>query len=217
MKPLTVLGIDLAGSPKRPTGVCLLRGLRASTSVAHSDEEILAAAMAGVGLVAIDAPVSLPTRRCCLRNNCVCAGKAHFRECDLELRKFGIKFFPITLGPMRMLTQRGMRLKEEFERRGFEIVETYPGGAQDLLGMPRQKDPAGLGRALMRYGITGDIEKESITRDELDAITCALVARLCVKGKHLALGNPSEGQIILPRPKAQSKKTHRRRRPRASL
>ncbi|GAB4345004.1 MAG: DUF429 domain-containing protein [Candidatus Abyssubacteria bacterium] len=203
MKLITVLGLDLAGSPRRPTGICLLKGLRASTKIAYSDEEILAAATPDIRLVAIDAPLSLPAGRCCLRDDCACAGKAHFRQCDLDLRGHGIRFFPITLGPMRMLTERGMRLKEELERRGLEVVETYAGGAQDILGMPRQKDPAGLRRALKRYGIRGDVERESITRDELDAVTCALVARLHVKGKHFALGISTEGQIILPRPDAQ--------------
>lgn len=37
-KPFVVLDIDLAGSPRRPTGLCLLRGLRAKTQVAFSDD-----------------------------------------------------------------------------------------------------------------------------------------------------------------------------------
>src|SRR5512136_1794216 len=101
------VGIDLAGSEKRVSGVCLLEGKKAKVYRVYSDEEILRIIGQEVAVVAIDAPLSLPRGRCCLRNDCPCLGKAHFRICDLELRKMKIKFFPITLGPMRMLTLRG--------------------------------------------------------------------------------------------------------------
>ena len=162
MTPIVVIGIDLAGSPKRPTGICRLSAMTASTHVAFSDEEVLEALTDDARLVAVDAPLSLPRGRCCLRSDCECVGKAHFRDCDLELRKMAIKFFPITLGPMRMLTERGMRLKDEIEGRGFEVVETFPGGAQDIWGIPRQKDPRGLRRGLKRLGIKGSIGKRGI-------------------------------------------------------
>jgi predicted nuclease with RNAse H fold len=145
-RSLRVVGIDLAGSHKRPTGFCFLERNRAEVSVLHTDEEILRAVGKGVHAVAVDAPLSLPRGRCCLRDDCPCAGKAHFRACDLELRAMKIKFFPITLGPMRQLTVRGLRLKESLERKGIEVFETYPGAAQDIWGVPRQKDPAGLKR-----------------------------------------------------------------------
>lgn len=38
---LVIVGIDLAGSPKRPTGLRVLRDLTAETHVVFSDEEIL--------------------------------------------------------------------------------------------------------------------------------------------------------------------------------
>lgn len=200
MRPIVVLGIDLAGSPKRPTGVCRLAATSASVRLAFSDEEILAAATSDIRLVAIDAPLSLPRGRCCLRDDCECAGRSHFRRCDLGLREMGIRFFPLTIGPMRMLTDRGMRLKEELENRGLDVVEAFPGGAQDIWGIPRQKDPRGLRRGLKKLGVKGDIDRRGISAHELDAITCALVARLHVQRKSLALGDPEEGRIILPRP-----------------
>ena len=39
-KPYVVVGVDLAGSPRRPTGVCLLKGMRTKTYIAFGDEEI---------------------------------------------------------------------------------------------------------------------------------------------------------------------------------
>jgi hypothetical protein len=40
-KSPVVLGVDLAGSVRRPTGVCILHGLKAETHVVFGDEEIL--------------------------------------------------------------------------------------------------------------------------------------------------------------------------------
>jgi len=55
-RPLIVVGVDLAGSPGRPTGVCILRGLNAQTSIAFGDEEITELIKgAGPDLVTVDA------------------------------------------------------------------------------------------------------------------------------------------------------------------
>ena len=111
MRPLVALGVDLAGSPKRPTGICLLRALKAQTAIAYGDEEILElVAETGPGIIAIDAPLTLPPGRKSIDD----VNGSHFRPCDMELRRRGIRFFPITLGPMRLLTVRGMKLKSEF-------------------------------------------------------------------------------------------------------
>ena len=200
-----VVGIDLAGSEKRATGFCLLERNRAEVSVLHTDEEILRAVGKGVRAAAIDAPLSLPRGRCCLKDDCPCVGKAHFRVCDLELRKMGIKFFPITLGPMRQLTLRGLRLKEKLESRRIEVFETYPGAAQDIWGIPRQKNPQGLKRGLSRFKVGGSWPRPDVTKDELDALTCALVARDYLRGNTMAIGDPEEGLMVLPKLGSRSK------------
>jgi len=42
-KTTLVVGVDLAGSPKRNTGICVLRGMTVtSCATLHTDEEILA-------------------------------------------------------------------------------------------------------------------------------------------------------------------------------
>jgi len=186
---ITVAGVDLAGSPKRPTGICILRGNKARVSVAYTDEEILQALGKDIQAVGIDAPLSLPRGRCCLRDDCSCVGRAHFRVCDLELRKMKIKFFPITLGPMRKLTLRGLALKETLEKRGWVVFETYPGAAQDIWEIPRQKDPQGLKQGLKRFQVGGNWLRPGVTRDELDALTCALVARDYLRGETMAIGD----------------------------
>jgi predicted nuclease with RNAse H fold len=195
---LRVLGLDLAGSPRRPTGFCGLRGRRVTVGHLFGDEEILATVDAlAPHLIAIDAPLGLPAGRCCLLNTCACAGTTHFRASDYELRRLGIRFFPITLGPMRQLTQRGMRLKSVLEGGGFEVIETYPGAAQDIWGIPRQRDVAGLRRGLSRFHLRG-LRRSEPSPHVLDAVTCALVGQLYLRGAASSLGSPDEVLMILP-------------------
>jgi predicted nuclease with RNAse H fold len=204
-RQIKVAGIDLAGSEKRPTGMCVLEGNRVRVSVMHTADEILEAVGEDVQAIAIDAPLSLPKGRCCLRDECPCAGRAHFRICDLELRRMKIKFFPITLGPMRRLTLRGQALKEKLEKMGLRVFETYPGAAQDLWGIPRQKDPQGLKQGLKRFKLKGNWERPEVTKDELDALTCAIVAKEDLAGKTIAIGDPEEGLMILPKTRISGK------------
>jgi predicted nuclease with RNAse H fold len=191
-KALAVLGVDLAGSPRRPTGICILCGMRASTQIAFTDEEILdVVQQAQPAIVSVDAPLSLPAGRQTIHDS----SGGHFRDCDLELRKRGIRFFPVTLGPMRMLTERGIALKAKIEKMGFRVVECYPGGAQDVWGIPRQRrDRPRLRRGLEKLGVRG--LTETMTGDELDAVTAALVGRWFLLGKGEVLAG--EGGIIMP-------------------
>jgi predicted nuclease with RNAse H fold len=191
-KSTVIVGIDLAGSPHRPTGLCILRDLGAQTHIAFSDEEVLRwVQQARPELVPIDAPLSLPPGRKTIHDR---SGE-HFRDCDRELRRRGIRFFPITLGPMRQLTERGMMLRTKIEILGFRAVECYPGAAQDVWGFPRQhKDRKGLLAGLRDLGVRG--LRETMTGDELDAVTAALVGRWFLLGKGEMLGG--ENGIVVP-------------------
>jgi len=191
-KPFVVLGIDLAGSPRRPTGLCLLRGLRAHTHVAFSDEDILNTVhQAQPDLVPIDAPLSLPKGRKTIHDR---SGE-HFRDCDRELQRRGIRFFPITLGPMRMLTERGLALKAKIRAMGYRAIECYPGAAQDVWGIPRQhRDRKELLAGLRKRGVRG--LTNAPTSDELDAATAALVGQWVLSGRGEMLGG--EDGICIP-------------------
>lgn len=190
--PLVVVGIDLAGSPKRPTGLCVLRDLNAETRVAFSDEDILNFLNeARPTLIPIDAPLSLPNGRLTIHDR---AGE-HLRECDRALLRYGIRFFPVTLGPMRMLTERGLALRSRLATMGYQAVECFPGAAQDLWGIPRQhQDRLGLLFGLRKLGIRG--LKKAATSDELDAATAALAGRWFLLGQGLTLGGDSG--ILIP-------------------
>ena len=201
MKPIVILSLDLAGSSRRPTGVCVLRALGAETRLLFDDAEIEGlAAQARPDLIVIDAPLNLPPGRTSFEDR----NGEHYRPCDRELRVRGIPFFPITLGPMRALTLRGITLKKEFEKRGFRVLEIYPGGAQDVWGIPRAKrDAAGLRRGLSRLGVRG--LGRGLTDHELDAATGALVGRLFLLKKAGIYGDFETGAILMPRGKPVGK------------
>ena len=173
--------------------ICVLRVLKARTQVVFSNEEIMDLVFQALpDLVPIDAPLTLPAGRRTIHDR----SGAHFRECDLALRKRGIRFFPVTLGPMRMLTERGMELKKKIETAGCRVVECYPGAAQDVWGIPRQRHHlAGLAEGLKKLGVKG--LRAGMTGDELDAVTAALVGRWFLLGKGEMIGG--DKGIVLPK------------------
>jgi predicted nuclease with RNAse H fold len=100
---------------------------------------------------------------------------------------------------MRMLTERGMRLRRILEKRGFRVIEVYPGGAQDIWKIPRVKrNKDALRRGLLKRGLKG-LGKD-ISAHELDAATGALVGRLFLQGRAEIYGDFSSGAIIMPFP-----------------
>lgn len=195
MPKFSVAGVDLAGVPHRPTGICILREMDTRTMLAYTDEEILSAVdRDNPNLVTVDAPLTLPPGRKSIHQK----NGQHFRPCDLELRRRKIPFFPITLGPMRGLTERGIELKKKIENKGIPVVEIYPGGAQDIWGIPRVKhDMQGLREGLGRLGIRG--LRRDCSAHELDAATAALVGRLYLQGRAEIYGDFSSGAIVMPR------------------
>jgi len=193
---MKAIGIDLAGVATHPTGICVIDSdLRISTCLLYTDADIVGQAIeAKPDVVAIDAPSALPGGRESLSKR----SDVHLRECDRELLRMGIKFFPLTLGPMRQLTERGILMRVELEKKGLIVIETYPGAAQDILHIPRKgRGLEKLAEGLSLAGVRGIIG--TMSGDELDAITSALVGIMYLRGEHRAIGNPDEMLMILPR------------------
>lgn len=191
---MLVVGLDLAGVETRPSGSCILNEMKVETELLYSDEEIIQKIeKLKPKIIAIDAPLSLPPGRKSITE----ITNVHLRECDKELLRRGIKFFPITLGPMRKLTERGIRLKKVLKDRGFKVIEVYPGGAQDVWNIPRkQRGLEKLMNGLKNIGIKG--LKKDVSDHELDAVTCALVGKHCLDGKAEVLGTIDNG-IVMPK------------------
>jgi uncharacterized protein len=191
---MMIVGLDLAGVQTRPTGFCLLSDMKAETTLLFTDEEIIEKTVeVNPKVIAIDAPLCLPPGRTSIEERTA----NHFRASDRELMKRGIKFFPVTLGPMRKLTVRGIQLRKTFQAQGFTVLEAYPGGAQDVLGIPRkQRGLDKLTAGLQKLGIEG--LSSQLSDHELDAATCAYVGRLYFEGNAVIYGDPNEG-IVMPK------------------
>ena len=193
-KVMLIVGLDLAGVETRPTGFCLLAEMKAKTCLLYTNEEILGKIDdCRPQVVAIDAPLSLPPGRKTIEDR----SGAHLRKSDRELLEKRIKFFPITLGPMRKLTERGIYLRRVLESRNFRVIEVYPGGAQDVLDIPRkQKGFDKLKAGLENIGI--EALKDGLGDHELDAVTCAFVGKLFLEGKSTTYGEQGDG-IVMPK------------------
>ena len=148
-----VIGIDLAETLRRPTGVCVFKDINAEARIALTGEDILdVIRITKPDILPIDAPLTLPVGQTSIYD---LTGE-HLRVCDRELQRRKIRFFPVTLGPMRMLTERGLALKAQIEALGYRAVECYPGAAQDIWGLPRQRhDLPGLLLGLRQLGLRG--------------------------------------------------------------
>jgi DNA polymerase (family 10) len=197
-KNTTIVGIDLTASEERDTGWAVLKGQEVYTNRLGTDEEIIDATIKqSPDLVSIDSPLALPYGRCCERADCECRRYGITRFCERFLMSLGIGVFPCLIPSMVNLTMRGIRLAKAFEERGVSVIESYPGAAQDILGIPRKQRGIHLLReSLMRFGL--NIQDTNISHDELDAITSALVGYFYLSDQYIGLGDERENDLIVP-------------------
>ncbi len=196
-----VVGIDLRASEERPTGWASLKGERAETRLLKTDEELVQRTVEEApDIISIDSPLGIPLGRCCTEESCRCRAKGILRECERILWRRGVKIYPCLLPSMRKLTERGMRLAKEFRKRGYTVIESYPGAAQDIMRIPRKRTSLeDLAKGLEAFGIRGAFLSQSCSHDELDAITSAVVGYFYLTGDYEALGNEREECLIVPK------------------
>ena len=174
---IKVIGIDLTGSEKKPSGVATLYdGGQVVTVRLKTDSDIVSWVVTDQpDLVSIDSPLSLPEDETKI-----------YRDCELELKRRGIGVYWCLLPSMEKLTRRGIALARILRDLGFSVIESYPGAAQDILGIPRKnKGKDVLAKGLSEYGVKGNLD---VSHDELDAITSAIVGQIYLGGKYEALG-----------------------------
>lgn len=193
-----IVGIDLTGSEKRATGWALMDGVVATTKTLSTDEELFQETVAAApGLVSIDSPLSLPEGWKDPDRPCEAP---IYRKCELALKRMGISVFWCLLPTMKCLTMRGMRLAQRLRAAGVNVIESYPGAAQDLLGIPRKGSSLEeLKWGLARAGIEGEYLHSKVTHDEVDAITSALVGLFYMADEYIGLGNTAEDYLIVPK------------------
>ena len=196
-----IVGIDLTGSETKSSGYCVLDGSAATTRLIGPDDELVAAVLeARPDLVSIDSPLCLPRGRLHVGDDD--PGRDQYgimRICERTLKRRGINVYPSLLPSMQRLTERGIRLAGRLRKLGVPVIESYPGAAQDIMGIPRKG--AGvhwLQQGLVDFGISGPFASDIPSHDELDAITSALVGTFLMDGKFEALGGEGETALIIP-------------------
>lgn len=198
---LSVVGIDLTGSENKPSGWAVLSGDCAVTKPICSDDELIEESLKfNPKVISIDSPLSYPEGRHCTNPNCECKKFGITRYCERLLSSFGIGVYPCLIPSMVNLTNRGMRLAKKFRDRGIEVIESYPGVAQDILNIRRKQNGVEhLKNSYKNFGIKGEyLRAEKISHDELDAIASALVGLFYVDNQYVGLGNDKENYLIVP-------------------
>ena len=186
MKMLIIIGIDLAGSSKNPTGWALWKNKTVKTKLVYTSKEIMESVVTNKpSIIAIDAPLRLPK-------------KGILRSADKEMIKRGYRVFPPTLPAMKKLTSRAMRINKLIVEKGYKTVEVHPTSTRKALNMPL-KDWGKIQTLLKDIGLKGDVETRHLTPHEIDAVTAALTAYLQIRNQTESVGDEEEGYIIIPK------------------
>jgi predicted nuclease with RNAse H fold len=188
LKDKCVIGIDVAGSSKKPTGWALLKGIVAKTLLLYADNNILENTLRNQPvLIAIDAPLSLPKKG------------EFFRKADKEMIKKGYRVLPPNFPAMRKLALRATRLNRLIEEKNYKTIEVHPTSTRKALQMP-SKDWKATQEILKTIGLKGELETRPLATHEIDAITAALTAVLHLQGQTERIGD-NKGYIVLPKKK----------------
>ena len=195
-----IVGIDLTGSESRPSGWALLEGETVITGMLSDTEEILTRTLAcRPQIVSIDSPLALPAGRDCTEDSCECRSFGITRHCERTLKRRGVNVYPCLIQSMQALTRRGIEIAEALRGEGVEVIESYPGAAQDIMRIPRKRASLNqLQNGLERFGLCGLRTAGALTHDELDAATSAVVGSFYLADLHEALGDDTEGYLIVP-------------------
>ena len=182
MNSITVIGLDLAGVSSRPSGFAVLNRKKISTSLVHSDREIISICInENPTTIAMDAPLSKPR-------------KGGLRNCDRELIHRGLRVFPPLFGGMKKLTERGIKISKTLRSRGLKVIEIHPRTSGMLLfGTPDR------GLWVKKLKTLGYDLKTTETPHEIDAAIAALTGFLYLLGKSNEVGNPEKIIVPLPR------------------
>lgn len=173
-------GIDLAGSPKRPTGFCFISFKKIQVMALYTDSEIVENILkASPQIIAIDAPLTL---------------KRISRVCDKNLKKYGA--LPLSLKGMQILAKRGFRLAEHFRKLNFEIIEVFPTATAKILGI-YNKDARILQKNLESIDKKFKWQR-ALSKAELDAVLASITAKMYFENSYDVIGN-TDGIIIVPK------------------
>jgi len=205
------VGVDLTAGG-RPSDLAALDsdGAAVVFSRALSDDDLLRAVDdLGGQIVAIDSPMGLPAGLCCLEESCHCAPTRPVtgRSAERALAERGISCFWTTKRTIiKPMIYRAIALKARLESDGYAVLEVFPYAVKRILlgrHLPRKSRPEGLARLIegahRLLPACGWPAPWNPTHDALDALYCAITARLFALGEAESLGDDEEVPIILPK------------------
>ena len=207
--PQTILGIDLTSSEKKPTACAVLDPDRILRYVGfqRTDGDMLdLAARHRPGIVAIDAPLGFPRGMDCLEpdHGCASVWPDRGRRADREVIARKISIYVITKRTfIKRMVYRAIQLAETLEGRGHQVIEVYPYASKvRLFGKSIPKKTSLEGRRFLHSRlsplVSGLDDHGRLNHDKYDAIVAAYTGHLASRGETEALGEPDEGQIVIP-------------------
>lgn len=212
MERASFIGIDLTSSSARPTAcVGLAQQLRLTWfAFLHGDAQIIEAIDRDhPRLVAIDAPLGLPSGLCCLEDGCPCQPVTPLkgRVCERELSRRGIpSYYTTKRSIIKDMVYRAIGLKNVIAARGYQVIEVYPYATKVALfgrSIPPKTTAAGIASLRERLAQLMPSLIPYLPRfnhDLCDAVLAAYTAYACTRGKVESIGDPEEGVIIIPSP-----------------
>ena len=207
-----IFGVDLRASPKRPSSVVALdeeAKMSFLTNFSDDSELFEMGQTHQPSLIAIGAPLSLPTGLCCLETTCSCQTETlqkKGRQAELELSRMGIScFFTNKRSIIRTLIYRGIDISRKLTEQGHKVIEVYPHATKTILfgdKVPPKSSPTSL--PFMKESLTPLVKGLDKHLDELDRNTCdavinAYTALLHSQQETDMLGTDEEGWLVLPR------------------
>lgn len=207
-----VVGIDVStGKGKTALAVLSTRGRKPALVFLgerseYRDNDVLMGVVMDFypRLVAIDAPLTLPLGRCCLRSDCSCRfsvtqkGRASERILAAE----GIPiYFPTAW--ISDLVDRGLELAESCRRLGLSCIEAYPYATKMALFGRLPKKSTWEGRKRLQMLMASLVESVPggtlLSHDQLDSLVTAYTGYLHLKRATRVVGDPKEGVIYVPK------------------
>ena len=207
---MSVLGIDLSASSKKPSTYLVLdeEGAVGGLGSFKATEELLAILeQLGPSLVAIGAPLSLPSGLCCLEESCSCSlvegRKGRVAEEELASKGIGC-FYTNKRSIVRKLIYRAIELRTELEHKGNTVIEAYPYATKVKLfngKVPAKSNPESLMFLRKRLPeLVAGLEPyvKNLNHDRCDAVLTAYTGRLSQAGLTEMIGCEDEGYINIP-------------------
>ena len=209
---MSVLGVDLRASRKKSSSVAILDSKSHLTELGSFYEDIELMKLVDdlrPDLVAIGAPLNLPSGFCCLDQSCDCRFSVPDRKgrlLELELAKMGISCFYTNKGSIiRELIYRGILLSQNLRDAGYNVIEVYPHATKMLLfgdKVPPKNSAVSVSYMIGHLTpLVSGMEKhtDDLDRNSCDAIINAYTGQLHAQSNTDVLGDPEEGILVLPK------------------